>query len=220
MRALIAMSGGVDSSAAAYLMQKEGYDCAGATMKLWDGSFAPPDGAVSDRACCTVDDAEAARSVAVRLGMPFYVFNFSDEFRRDVICPFVEAYARGETPNPCIDCNRFLKFGRLLGRAAELGYDVIATGHYAVTDRDPETGLYRLKRAADAAKDLEELRANLARQVSGSVRWEGCLRRAVAAGADTVIEFGPGAVLTGLAKRTLPGLKLFNINSVEALNAF
>ncbi len=147
------MSGGVDSSVAAYLMKAAGFDCAGVTMKLWDGAGQPAELPENARACCTLDDASDARSVAMRLEMPFYVFNFTEEFRRDVIGPFVDAYTRGQTPNPCIDCNRFLKFGRLLERAAQLGYDFVVTGHYARIDREETTGLYRLRKAVDAAKD-------------------------------------------------------------------
>lgn len=147
-KALIAMSGGVDSSLAAKLMQDAGYDCIGCTMKLLKGSEpGPGDG----RACCTLEDAEDARSVAFRLGMPFYVFNFTREFEGDVIGRFVRCYEAGGTPNPCIDCNRYVKFGRLLRRAEELGCGCMATGHYARIEE--QGGRYLLKKAADAGKD-------------------------------------------------------------------
>ena len=141
------MSGGVDSSVAACLMAEQGFDCIGCTMKLCGSSPA----ASGDRACCTLRDAEDAGSVARRLGMPYYVFNFADDFRRTVIRNFVRAYACGRTPNPCIDCNRYMKFGRLYDRARILGCDCIVTGHYArITE---ENGTYLLKKALDASKD-------------------------------------------------------------------
>ena len=127
MKALIAMSGGVDSSVAALLAQKAGYDCIGCTMKLYD----LPPRFEGDRTCCTAEDAEDARAVAYKLGMPFYVFNFKDEFKECVIKKFADTYARGMTPNPCVDCNKKLKFGKLFDRAKELGCDAVVTGHYA-----------------------------------------------------------------------------------------
>ena len=145
MKALIAMSGGVDSSVAAYLMKEKGYECLGATMRLYTGTDE------AESTCCSLADVEDARSVAVRLGMPFYVFNFTDDFKWCVIDRFTAAYERGETPNPCIDCNRFLKFERFYRRAVELGCDVIVTGHYAqIEQRD---GRWLLKKAADLTKD-------------------------------------------------------------------
>ena len=148
MKALIAMSGGVDSSVAAYLMREKGWDCIGCTMKLYDNEDA---GISASRTCCSLDDVEDARSVAYRLGMPYYVFNFTDDFREKIIRKFVESYERGETPNPCIDCNRCMKFAKLYDRARVLGCDVIVTGHYA---RIEQTGDgYVLKKAADPGKD-------------------------------------------------------------------
>lgn len=147
-KALIAMSGGVDSSLAAKLMQDAGYSCIGCTMKLLRGREPGPE---DGRACCTLEDAEDARSVAFKLGMPFYVFNFTREFERDVIDRFVRCYEEGGTPNPCIDCNRYVKFGRLLQRAEELGCVCMATGHYARIEE--RGGRYLLKKAADEGKD-------------------------------------------------------------------
>ena len=146
-RALIAMSGGVDSSVAALLMARAGYDCVGATMKLWGGETGP-----DSRTCCSADDAADARSVAVRLGMPFYVLNMTADFDRDVIAPFVATYEAGATPNPCIECNRHMKFTCLWDRAAALGCDVMATGHYARTERDA-SGRWLLKKALYGEKD-------------------------------------------------------------------
>ena len=142
-KALIAMSGGVDSSVAALLTRQRGFDCVGCTMQLYDG----PD----ESTCCSLDDVEDARAVARRLGMPFYAFNCKDDFRRNVMEPFAESYRRGLTPNPCIECNRALKFGKLLRRAEELGCGTLVTGHYARIEYDDKG--YHLKKAADPDKD-------------------------------------------------------------------
>ncbi|MBE6909083.1 MAG: tRNA 2-thiouridine(34) synthase MnmA [Ruminococcaceae bacterium] len=143
-RVMIAMSGGVDSSAAALLLARQGYDCAGAMLKLYDGETA-------EGGCCSASDAEDARAVAARLGMDFYVFNETERFARDVMDFFVSEYRAGRTPNPCIDCNRCLKFGALLDRALSLGYDYIATGHYARVTF--EGGRCHLLRGVDRSKD-------------------------------------------------------------------
>jgi tRNA-specific 2-thiouridylase len=149
-KAMIAMSGGVDSSVAALLMKEKGYECIGATMKLFHNEEV---GVSREHTCCSLDDVEDARSVAFSLGMPYYVFNFSDRFQEAVIDRFVHAYENGQTPNPCIDCNRYLKFEKMFVRAQELGYDYVVTGHYARIEYDKESGRYLLKKAVDQSKD-------------------------------------------------------------------
>lgn len=148
MKALIAMSGGVDSSVAAFLMKEKGFDCIGCTMKLYDNEDA---GIPKEHSCCSLDDVEDARSVAVRLGMPYYVFNFKEEFREKVIDKFVRSYENGITPNPCIDCNWYMKFDKLFERMKVLGCDYIVTGHYVRIEKIGEK--YVLKKALDDTKD-------------------------------------------------------------------
>ncbi len=147
-KALIAMSGGVDSSVAALLMKENGCDCIGATMRLFNNDDA---GIPRENACCSLDDVEDARSVAYSLGMPYYVFNFTDDFRAEVIGRFIYEYENGATPNPCIDCNRYMKFNKLYRRAMMLGCDFLVTGHYARIEK--QNGRYLLKKAADGTKD-------------------------------------------------------------------
>lgn len=147
-KALIAMSGGVDSSVAAYLMKEAGYDCIGATMKLFENEDA---GIIKEKTCCSLDDVEDARSVASRLGMPYYVFNFTADFREKVINKFAESYECGATPNPCIDCNRYLKFERFFERGMNLECDYVVTGHYARIEEI--NGRFVLKKALDESKD-------------------------------------------------------------------
>ena len=149
-KALIAMSGGVDSSVAAHLMVQEGYSCIGATMRLFDDSILPE---AQESTCCSLDDVEDARSVAHALGMPYYVFNFTGDFQEKVIEKFIRCYECGATPNPCIDCNRYLKFEHLLDRARVLDCDYVVTGHYARIQQDPQTGRYLLYKATDLSKD-------------------------------------------------------------------
>jgi len=141
---LVAMSGGVDSSVAAAVLRDEGHEVVGVTMKLWGGD--------ADRGCCSVSDVDDARRVAQQLGIEHLVFNFGDDFARHVVEPYVEAHAEGRTPNPCIECNRHLKFDRLLTRADALGFDAVATGHHARIVSGPDGG-HRIARGADRAKD-------------------------------------------------------------------
>ena len=148
-KALIAMSGGVDSSVAAYLMKEHGYDCIGVTMKLFQNEDA---GVSRKKSCCSLDDVEDARSVAHNLGIPYYVFNFTADFKKQVMDRFVAAYENGATPNPCIDCNRYLKFDRMYRRARELGIGYVVTGHYARIQQS-ETGRWLLLKGPAPQKD-------------------------------------------------------------------
>lgn len=149
-KALIAMSGGVDSSVSAALMVKAGYECVGVNMKLHGGTVEDD---LGSRQCCSLTDAEDARSVCYKLGMKFHVFNFTEDFEREVIGRFVCAYECGATPNPCIDCNKYMKFSRLYDRAKLLGCDTIVTGHYARIEWDEGRGRWLLKRAKNVQKD-------------------------------------------------------------------
>jgi tRNA-uridine 2-sulfurtransferase len=141
---MVAMSGGVDSSVAAARLVESGHEVVGVTLKLWGGD--------GDRGCCTVSDVEDARAVARALGIEHHVFNLGDAFARHVVEPYVADHAAGRTPNPCIECNRHLKFDHLLRRAVALGFDRLATGHHARIVERPE-GTRRVARGADAAKD-------------------------------------------------------------------
>lgn len=141
---MVAMSGGVDSSVAAARLVAEGHEVVGVTLRLWGGE--------SDTGCCSVSDVDDARRVAQQVGIEHLVFNFSDDFETRVVDPYVRAHAAGITPNPCIECNRHLKFDRLLERARLLGFDAVATGHHARIGRDG-SGRSRVARGADEAKD-------------------------------------------------------------------
>jgi tRNA-specific 2-thiouridylase len=161
---LVAMSGGVDSSLAAALLTEQGHDVTGVTLHLWEGD----DERLAESLCCSQEIAESARRVCAQLGIPYYVFNYQKEFRRHVIEYFLNEYARGLTPNPCLECNREVKFRALMARAEVLGFDAVATGHYArirVTPASAESFStpipqspspnphYTLLRAADGEKD-------------------------------------------------------------------
>jgi len=148
MKVLIAMSGGVDSSVAAKILRDQGHECVGATMRLYDNEDI---GISKSKTCCSLDDVYDARSVAFRLGIPYHVFNFTDGFKENVIDKFVDCYLCGRTPNPCVDCNRYMKFGQLLARAEILGCDKIATGHYVRNTF--ENGRFVLRKAVDPTKD-------------------------------------------------------------------
>ena len=147
MRALVAMSGGVDSSVAAALMLEAGYDVVGVTLKQWVGAG----GAMPTAGCCTVSDAEDARRVAAQLDVPYYVLDYVAEFTEAVVEPFGASYLAGFTPNPCIECNRKVRFSALLERTAELDADVLVTGHHARVIQDADG--WHLLRATDDTKD-------------------------------------------------------------------
>ena len=162
LRVMAAMSGGVDSSVAAALLVGQGCEVAGATLKLFSNNDIGLD--TLTRPCCSLTDVEDARRVAYKLNIDHFVFNFGDNFSRDVISRFADAYLEGRTPNPCIDCNRFIKFSKLLERARLLGMDCIATGHYAQVAQDAETGRWLLKKSKDAAKDQSYVLAMLTQE--------------------------------------------------------
>jgi tRNA-specific 2-thiouridylase len=143
------MSGGVDSSAAAALLMKQGYDVIGITLKLW------PQDCVSraEDKCCGPQAVMDARSVSHKLGIPYYLVDEAEEFQKQVINYFAEEYRAGRTPNPCVMCNERLKFGNLINRARQLGAEHVATGHFARVERDPQSGRFLLKRGRDSRKD-------------------------------------------------------------------
>lgn len=149
-RALIAMSGGVDSSVAACLIKEQGYDATGITLKLFDNEDI---GEKKEKTCCSLDDIDDARNVCRKIGIPYYVYNFKDSFKENVIDRFISAYENGCTPNPCIDCNRYIKFEKLMQRADELDFDYVVTGHYSVIEYDEGLQRYLLRKSPDVTKD-------------------------------------------------------------------
>ena len=163
-RVLVAMSGGVDSAVAAALLHEQGYDVVGVTLRLY--TEADDTALRSGRTCCGIEDVGDARAAAQRIGIPHYTLNMEREFERDVVEPFVDAYRNGRTPNPCLNCNQYVKFDTLLNRALAMGVDYLATGHYARVERDGDT--VRLHRAR---KHLREL---LARNCKACAK-HGCL---------------------------------------------
>ena len=165
MRVLVAMSGGVDSSVAAARMVAEGHEVIGVTLKLWAG----PNGEMPTAGCCTVSDSEDARRVASQLDIPYYVLDYTEDFSRGVIDGFVTDYLSGRTPNPCVECNRTVKFSRLLSQAAEFDCDLVATGHYARVDF--HEGRFRLRRGVDAAKDQSYVLSMLGQEQLSMVRF-------------------------------------------------
>lgn len=146
----VAMSGGVDSSVAAVLLQQAGHQLSGVNLRMFHNEDL---GERREKTCCSLEDAEDAAQAARRLGFPFYVFDFAPVFRDTVIRNFIEEYQQGRTPNPCAECNRSVKFGALLDRVRVLGGDFLATGHYARVERDGASGRYLLKRGVDRSKD-------------------------------------------------------------------
>ena len=150
-KVVVGMSGGVDSSVAAYLLKEQGYDVIGVTMQIWQKE--DPAEIADNGGCCGLSAVDDARRVAFKLDIPYYVMNFRDDFKKYVIDYFVDEYSKGHTPNPCIACNRYVKWESLLRRSKEIGADYIATGHYARIDKHPVTGRYAIKLSATAQKD-------------------------------------------------------------------
>lgn len=174
---LVAMSGGVDSSVAAALLQEEGHEVAGATIRTWASNTCSD---INTKACCGISGVEDARDVAGTLGIPYWVFNFEKDFKTHVVDYFAAEYLKGRTPNPCIACNEHVKFRLFLARARELGFDAIATGHYAQMGHDEASGSYYLTEGLDAGKDqtyvlfplAQDVLANLFLPVGGFAKTE------------------------------------------------
>ncbi|AUM95073.1 TPA: tRNA 2-thiouridine(34) synthase MnmA [Clostridium botulinum] len=147
-KVLVGMSGGVDSSVAAYLLKEQGYEVIGVTMQIWqdDEEFTEKEGG-----CCSLSAVADARRVANKIGIPFYVMNFKDAFKRNVIDYFVDEYMEGRTPNPCIACNKFIKFSSFLDKAVSMGIDYVATGHYAIIEKQKDR--YIIRKSEDDKKD-------------------------------------------------------------------
>ena len=165
--ALIAMSGGVDSTVAAYLMKQAGYRCMGATMRLYQNEDLGQSGF---HTCCSAKDVEDAAEVAFQLDIPFEVVNYTEEFREKVIGKFIATYEAGGTPNPCIDCNKYMKFDHLLRWADAHGIDYVVTGHYARVEQDEATGRWLLKKGLDEGKDQSYVLYNLTQEQLARVR--------------------------------------------------
>ena len=166
-RALIAMSGGVDSSVAAWLMQRDGYDCTGITMRLTHNEMLGQSGF---HTCCSEKDIEDAAEVAFALDIPYEVLDFTADFREQIIEKFVRVYEAGGTPNPCIDCNKYMKFNHLLNWAQAHGMEYVVTGHYARVEQDPDTGRWLLKKGLDEGTDQSYVLYNLTQQQLALVR--------------------------------------------------
>jgi tRNA-specific 2-thiouridylase len=181
------LSGGVDSSVAAARLVAAGHEVVGVTLKLWGGE--------SDTGCCSVADVDDARRAADRIGVEHHVFNLGEEFTAAVVEPYVVAHAAGRTPNPCVECNRHLKFGKVLRRADALGFDAVATGHHARVVERPD-GTRRLARGADAAKDQS--------YVLGVLEQRALARTLLPVGTTTKTEVRAEAVRLGLVTATKP----------------
>lgn len=153
-RVMIGMSGGVDSSVAAFLLKNEGYEVIGATLELFAGS-----------SCCNIDTYIDAKNVCNQLGIPHFTFNYKDEFRKHVINDFISCYANCKTPNPCIECNKYMKFGFMYEKAKELGCNYIATGHYAKTEYSEKYGKWVLKKSKSLKKDQSYVLWNIPKEL-------------------------------------------------------
>ena len=160
---MVGMSGGVDSSVAACLLLRQGYDVTGVTFKLWDDP-------AGDSGCCSADDVRDAAFVCEQLGIPHYVINYKELFREKVVAPFAEEYLHGRTPNPCINCNRYIKFGAFSHKLKELGFDLMATGHYARCGYNDATGRWELRRGIYPEKDQSYVLYNLTQEQLAHIR--------------------------------------------------
>ena len=165
--ALIAMSGGVDSSVAAWLMQRDGFDCTGITMRLTRNEAVDTEGL---HTCCSERDIEDAAEVAFAMDIPYEVLDFTADFREKIIEKFIRVYEMGGTPNPCIDCNRYMKFDHLLRWAESHGMEYVVTGHYARVEQDEATGRWLLKKGLDEGKDQSYVLYNLTQEQLAHVR--------------------------------------------------
>lgn len=161
-KVVVGMSGGVDSSVAAYLLKKQGYEVIGVTMQIWQEESREQK--EDNGGCCGLSAVDDARRIANQLDIPYYVMNFKEDFKKNVIDYFIEEYKLGRTPNPCIACNRYVKWESLLRRSKQIGADYIATGHYARIEKNPKNGRYALKISATAAKDQTYALYNLTQQ--------------------------------------------------------
>ncbi len=148
-KVVVGMSGGVDSSVAAYLLQQQGYEVIGMTMQIWDKDTSED----REDSCCGLTAIDDARRVCQKLGIPHYVLNFREDFKRDVVDYFIDEYQKGRTPNPCIACNRYVKWESMLNKSLQIGADFIATGHYATVIQDKDTKRYQLKQSKTLQKD-------------------------------------------------------------------
>ncbi len=169
---LVAMSGGVDSGAAALILARAGYDVVGVTLRLYDSRRR------FGRSCCSPSAVREAAALARSIGIPHYVVDYREEFRRAVVDDFVAEYSRGRTPNPCVRCNSVIKFEYLLGRARAMGFDALATGHYVIREYDDARSSYVLRRAADPAKDQSYFLWGTPRESLSQIRFPlGSLRK-------------------------------------------
>jgi len=172
-KALIAMSGGVDSSVAAWLMQQAGCECTGVTMRLTRNETLGQSGF---HTCCSERDIEDAAEVAFAMDIPYEVVDFTADFREKIIEKFIRVYEAGGTPNPCIDCNKYMKFDHLLRWADAHGIDYVVTGHYARVEQDEATGRWLLKKGLDEGKDQSYVLYNLTQEPGYACRWAACTR--------------------------------------------